>query len=177
VAHEVNRLWALAPLVALLMIAGVGALLLNRGADRAVHFEARVGRMAPALDLPALDGDGRVQASALAGRPYVVNLFASWCGPCRIEHPQLMALRGLGAPVIGVAYKDTPEATQSFLAEMGDPFDAVGLDPEGRFGLELGIVAVPETFVVGADGRIAAAYRGPLDETAVRDVIAPALRP
>jgi len=173
----VTRILAFAPLLALLLIAAAGAALLMRGGERAPHFEARVGRMAPALDLAPLEASQpRVTNAALAGRPYVVNMFASWCGPCRIEHPMLMRLKQLGAPIIGIAYKDRPEAAQRFLGDLGDPFALKALDPDGQFGLELGIIAVPETFVVDANGRIVAAHRGPLDEAALRDVIAPALR-
>jgi cytochrome c biogenesis protein CcmG/thiol:disulfide interchange protein DsbE len=78
--------------------------------------------------------------------------------------------------IVGVAYKDRPEASQAFLNELGNPFSVVGQDPEGRFALELGVMGVPETFVIGADGAIRAAYRGPLTDEAVRDEILPALR-
>lgn len=111
----------------------------------------------------------------MAGRAYVINMFASWCTPCRAEHPQLMALRERGVEIVGVAYKDRPEASARFLQELGDPFRVVALDPDGRFGLELGIAGVPETFVIGPDGSIRAAYRGPLTEDVVESTILPAL--
>ena len=102
-------------------------------------------------------------------------LVSEWCTPCRAEHPQLMALRRQGVDIVGIAYKDRPGAAAAFLNELGDPFTDVALDPEGRFGLELGITGVPETFVIGPDGVIRAAYRGPLTEEVVRDTILPAL--
>jgi cytochrome c biogenesis protein CcmG/thiol:disulfide interchange protein DsbE len=79
-------------------------------------------------------------------------------------------------PILGVAYKNDPGAAAGFLAELGDPYERVGLDPEGRYGLEIGLAGVPETFVVGPDGRIRALHRGPLTEDIVRSRIIPALR-
>ena len=105
----------------------------------------------------------------------MVNLFASWCTPCRAEHPQLMALRQRGVDIVGVAYKDRREASAAFLSELGDPYSVVAMDPEGRFGLELGVTGVPETVVIGPDGVIRAAHRGPLSEDDVENVILPAL--
>ncbi len=87
-----------------------------------------------------------------------------------------MALSRQGVDIVGIAYKDRPEASAAFLHELGNPFTDIGLDPEGRYGLEIGVTGVPETFVIGPDGVIRAAYRGPLTEEAVRDVILPALR-
>jgi cytochrome c biogenesis protein CcmG/thiol:disulfide interchange protein DsbE len=78
--------------------------------------------------------------------------------------------------IVGIAYKDEPEDAARFLNELGNPFSAVALDPQGRFGLELGLAGVPETFVIGADGTVRAVHRGPLTEAVVRDVIEPALR-
>jgi cytochrome c biogenesis protein CcmG/thiol:disulfide interchange protein DsbE len=109
------------------------------------------------------------------GRAYVINMFASWCTPCRAEHPRLMQLRAAGVEILGVAYKDRPGAAAQFLNELGDPFRHVALDPDGRFGLDLGIAGVPETFVVGADGTIRAVHRGPLTEDAIERTIRPAL--
>ncbi len=134
-----------------------------------------IGRPAPTFALTRLDGGELYTSDALAGRAYVINVWASWCTPCRAEHPQLMAMQAGGVEIVGVAYKDRPGASARFLNELGDPFDVVVMDPDGRFALELGIVGVPETFVVGADGRIRAAYHGPLTPEAVEETILPAL--
>lgn len=172
-----RRLTALAPLAALAAIAAAAIFVLTRGDGRQAPFEPPAQtRLAPAYELAALAGGAPVTPARFAGRPYVINLFASWCAPCRVEWPLLMRLRAEGAPVLGVAYKDTPAAAARLIGDLGDPFAAVGLDPEGRFGLDLGVTAVPETYVIGADGRVLAAHRGPLDEAALRDVIWPALR-
>lgn len=170
------RLIAFVPLAALLTLVGVSIFLLTREGERTRFTEGMVGQPAPAYALARLEGDEPLTNETREGRAYVINLFASWCTPCRAEHPQLMALRRQGVDIVGIAYKDRPEASAAFLAELGDPFTDVGLDPDGRFGLEIGVTGVPETFVVGADGTIRAAHRGPLTDEAVRDVILPALR-
>jgi cytochrome c biogenesis protein CcmG/thiol:disulfide interchange protein DsbE len=171
------RLIALVPLVALAALVVVGVLLLTREGERTEFTTGMVGRPAPTYALTRLDEGPLLTSDERHGRAYVINLFASWCTPCRAEHPQLMALRQRGVDIVGVAYKDRREASVAFLNELGDPFSVVGMDPEGRFGLELGVTGVPETFVIGPDGLIRAAHRGPLTEDAVQDVILPALEP
>lgn len=165
----------LVPLALLVVIVAIGAFLLLRGGARENFTEGMVGRPAPAFVLARLDGGEPLSSEAMSGRPYILNLFASWCAPCRAEHPQLLALKARGVEMIGVAYKDRADNTRRYLAELTDPFSAVLLDPEGRFGLELGVTGVPETVVIGADGRVLSVYRGPLTEDVVRRIIAPAL--
>jgi cytochrome c biogenesis protein CcmG/thiol:disulfide interchange protein DsbE len=170
------RLIAFVPLAALLALVGVSVFLLTRESERTRFTEGMVGQTLPAYSLAQLDGETPLTSEERRGRAYVINLFASWCTPCRAEHPQLMALQRQGVDIVGIAYKDRPEASAAFLAELGNPFADVGSDPEGRYGLEIGVTGVPETFVVGPDGVILAAHRGPLTDEAVRDVILPALR-
>ena len=171
------RLIAFVPLAALLALVAVSIFLLTREGERNRFTEGMVGQHAPAYALARLDGEAPpLTSEERRGRAYVINLFASWCTPCRAEHPQLMALQRQGVDVVGIAYKDRPEASAAFLAELGNPFADIGLDPDGRFGLEIGVTGVPETFVIGPDGVIRAAYRGPLTDEAVRDEILPALR-
>ncbi|MBC7769178.1 MAG: DsbE family thiol:disulfide interchange protein [Phycisphaerales bacterium] len=171
-----QRLAAFAPLIALLVVVLAAAFLLTRGGERETFQTGMVGRQAPEFAMERLGGGDPVAPDALAGRAYLVNVFASWCTPCRAEHPQLMALQASGVTILGVAYKDEPADTTAFLAELGNPFSVVGMDPEGRLGLEFGVTGAPETFVVGADGVIRAAYRGPLTPEVVNTVILPALR-
>jgi cytochrome c biogenesis protein CcmG/thiol:disulfide interchange protein DsbE len=92
----------------------------------------------------------------------LVNVFASWCAPCRAEHPNLMALEARGVAVVGVAWKDDPVATRAFLDELGDPYAMVLVDRDGRAGLDLGITGAPETFAVNAMGQVVAKSSGPL---------------
>lgn len=169
------RLIAFVPLAALLALVCVSVFLLTREGERERFTEGMVGQQVPAYALTRLSGDTTLTSEERQGRAYVINLFASWCTPCRVEHPQLMALRNQGVEIVGIAYKDRPETSAAFLSELGNPFADVGLDPVGRFGLELGVTGVPETFVIGPDGTIRAAFRGPLTDEAVQDVILPAL--
>ena len=171
-----KRLFVFAPLIMLALIAAAAIAMLARPEARAPHFEARVGRAAPVYELARLGGGAPVTPQDFSGRAYVINVFASWCAPCRIEAPMLMELQRQGAPILGVAYKDTPEAAAQMLRELGDPYEAKALDPDGAFGLDLGVTAAPETFVIDANGRIAGAYRGALTEEVLRREILPALR-
>jgi cytochrome c biogenesis protein CcmG/thiol:disulfide interchange protein DsbE len=173
-----KRMLPFVPLFALLLIVAVGALLLLRdhGAGGRDKFTVgMVGRAAPTFALARLGGGEPVTSEAMRGRAHVVNLFASWCTPCRAEHGELMALRARGVEIIGVAYKDDPEDTARFIAELGDPFSAVGIDRDGRLGLEFGATGAPESYVIGSDGAVRAAYRGPLTPEVVERVILPAL--
>jgi cytochrome c biogenesis protein CcmG, thiol:disulfide interchange protein DsbE len=170
-----NRAFAIIPLIALVALVGVAIFLLTREGERNTISEGLIGRPAPTFALTRLEGGELITSDAMRGRPYVINMFASWCTPCRAEHPQLMALQASGVEIVGVAYKDRPEASARFLSDLGNPFGAVAMDPEGRFGLELGLVGVPETFVIGADGTIRAVHRGPLTREAIEGTIRPAL--
>lgn len=128
---------------------------------------ALVGQPVPETVLPLLEGD-KVSDSMLdiktaaVGKPMVLNVFASWCAPCRLEHTNLMALKAKGIKVVGIAYKDDPANTRAFLDELGDPYDLVLVDQEGRAGLDLGISGVPETFVVNAFGEVTHKASGPI---------------
>lgn len=170
------RLIAFVPLVALLALVGVSVFLLTREGERERFTEGMVGQPAPAYALARLDGGEPLTGDARRGRAYVVNLFASWCTPCRAEHPLLMTMAGRGVEIVGVAYKDQPANTARYLDELGNPYREVGLDLDGQFSLQLGTAGVPETFVVSAAGRIVAVHRGPLTPDIIAQEIEPALR-
>jgi len=176
----VKRWLALVPLVILvaLTILFIGWSLKR---DPGYKPDALVGRAVPETVLPILDGDAAGTANvdlktAGVGRPMIVNVFASWCAPCRVEHPQLMALKAQGVAVVGIAYKDEPAATRRFLDELGDPFSMVLVDREGRAGLDLGISGVPETFAVDAMGKVVAKHSGPLLTSAEADRLVAAIQ-
>ena len=107
--------------------------------------------------------------------PKIVNFWASWCAPCRVEHPQLMQLAEEGIPVFGVNYKDDPVKAANFLIELGDPYSAIGADEEGRVGLEWGVYGVPETYVIDGDGNVVLRFAGPVTDTVLEARIRPAL--
>lgn len=176
-----NRWFAILPIAALIVLAVFLAVQMNRmsstGQGAEYRPDAMVGQELPLTVLPLLDGDKASDSqldlkTAAVGKPMVLNLFASWCAPCRLEHPQLLALEARGIKVVGVAYKDDPVKTRAFLDELGDPFDLVMVDREGRAGLDLGVSGVPETFVVDAYGVIKAKISGPiLNEDQVQTIL------
>ena len=157
------------PIVVLVVLAAFLVSQLNKlgGQGREYKPDAMVGQAIPETVLPILR-DGKAVDEFLdlktagVGKPMVVNLFASWCGPCRLEHEQLMKLKADGVAIVGVAYKDDPAATQAFIDELGDPFALILVDREGRAGLDLGVSGVPESFAVDAYGQIVAKASGPI---------------
>lgn len=171
-----NRWLAFAPLVVLaaLAVLFVGWSLKR---DPQVSPDALVGRPIPEVVLPMLGGEGEVDLRVAAtGQPMVLNVFASWCAPCRIEHSQLMTLQAQGVRIVGVAYKDAPADTRAFLEELGDPYAVVLMDREGRAGIELGISGVPETYAVDAMGVVVAKHTGPLVDQRDVDTLIAGLR-
>jgi cytochrome c biogenesis protein CcmG/thiol:disulfide interchange protein DsbE len=130
-----------------------------------------IGKPAPALALPPLEGLAEngspvpgIDPASFKDRVTVVNVWASWCVPCRDEHPYLVKLAAdKRSALVGINYKDKPENALSFLARFGNPFAAVGVDSGGRAAIEWGVYGVPETFIVGRDRRIAYKHIGPID--------------
>lgn len=177
-----RRALLLAPLGAAVVAGGGFAVLLHRMQtgryDPHQLPSALIGQPAPDVALPPLDPAGPgLPAGALAtGRPLLLNFFASWCMPCLVEHPSLLALRREGLPLWGIAYKDKPEAARAFLARHGSPYARVALDEPGRAGIDWGVTGVPETFLIDGTGVIRWRYPGPLTPEIVQDRLRPALR-
>lgn len=136
---------------------------------------ALAGKQIPDFSLPPLDEllqDGvqvpALSASSLKGRVSIVNVWASWCGPCREEHPFLVTLsKNTQINLVGINYKDDPENARRFLGTFGNPFSAVGRDSTGRTAIDWGVYGVPETFIVAADGTILYRHVGPLTADAI----------
>jgi cytochrome c biogenesis protein CcmG/thiol:disulfide interchange protein DsbE len=160
-----RRLLPFLPLVALAALIGLFACF-ALGRDPRVKPDALVGRPLPQIMTPTLVGGEAVSLRAAVEGPTLVNVFASWCAPCEIEHPELIRLRDSGVRIVGLAYKDDPEKTAAFLQRLGDPFAQVLVDRDGRAGIELGVSGVPETFLVGSDGVVRAKHTGPLTRKA-----------
>jgi cytochrome c biogenesis protein CcmG, thiol:disulfide interchange protein DsbE len=134
---------------------------------------ALIGKHVPAFDLARLEGVQRPAAhdsDLTAGHMTLVNIFGSWCAPCREEHPLLMmlsqdaALRAQGFEVMGLAYKDEPKNARAFLERNGNPYDRIGVDLTGRAAIDWGAYGVPESFLVRGDGVIIRKYIGPLTQ-------------
>ncbi len=138
------------------------------------------GKPAPAVQVTPL-GDGAVFGDAELRVPGVklVNFFASWCAPCRVEHPFLEQLAAEGITIYGVNYKDRAEDALGFLGELGNPYTAIGQD-QGRMALDWGVYGVPETYVIDGDGQIVLRFAGPITaqelERQIRPAIAEALQ-
>lgn len=170
------RLLLLLPLFVFAVLAVVFLLRLGSGGDRDAIPSALIGRPAPAFDLPPLEGVDRpgLSRTDLDGHVTVVNVFASWCVPCRQEHPQLMALaRDPRIQVVGINYKDREANARSFLAELGNPYAAIGVDANGRAGIDWGLYGVPETFIVDRQGIIRYKFVGPIGDQTLPAVILP----
>lgn len=157
----------------LMIFAALALLFLVRlfAGDPSTLPSALVGRAAPAVDLPPLAGlsaqgvavPGIVSKDFADGRVTLVNVFASWCGPCREEHPLLMELAAKGeARIVGLNHKDNPENARRFLGALGNPYSAVGVDPNGKASIEWGVYGVPETFLVDGRGIVRHKHVGPL---------------
>lgn len=172
-----RRLIFLLPIAIVAVLVAIFWIGLDPKRDKTALPSALIGKPAPAVDLAGLaDGAPRLTLAPFKGQLVAVNFFASWCLPCRAEHPLLKQITSeFGVPVLGIAWKDMPEAAQAFLAELGDPYAATGDDPNGRTGIDFGLTGVPETFLVGADGTVLYRFAGPLSPDALREQLAPAI--
>lgn len=160
-------------LLPVIIFAGLAILFLLRlfAGDPSRVPSALIGRPAPAMTLPPLEGlraaDGTpvpgLSPEDLKGRVTIVNVWASWCGPCRLEHPLLVDLaKDESIRMVGINYKDQAENARRFLGALGNPYAAVGVDANGRAAIDWGVYGVPETYIVGPDGAIRHKHIGPL---------------
>lgn len=134
-----------------------------------------IGKPVPQFSLPPVKGRSLgLSSDDLRGEVSLVNVFASWCVACREEHPLLMKLKTDGAlPIHGLNYKDPPDDAARWLNAFGDPYTRTGTDRDGRVGIDWGVYGVPETFVIGKDGRIAYKHIGPLTQEVLDRTILP----
>lgn len=171
-----------APLAIFLALAALlgGYLLATQffGYQRDTLPSALIGRDAPPTTLEPLFADRPGLSPELLAAPGVklVNVWASWCGPCRVEHPALMALKSMGVTVHGMNQRDEPANARRFLEDLGDPYAGVGVDRTGRASVEWGVYGVPETFVIDAQGRIVFKHVGPIVNDDLEKRILPAIR-
>ncbi len=168
-----RRALYLLPLVLFVVLVGYFATSLRPGHDSQELPSAMIAKPAPAFDIVGLGDSRGLTLDGLKGHPFVINFFAFWCVPCRIEHPLLMRLAEQNhLPLYGIAYKDKPDDSTRLLATFGDPYRQVGVDRDGRVGLDFGVYGVPETYVIDSAGVIRRRFVGPLTaETVDKDLL------
>jgi cytochrome c biogenesis protein CcmG, thiol:disulfide interchange protein DsbE len=173
---------ALLPLLIFLGFAAVAGKMLYdqdvNGRDISAIPSALIGKKAPSLALPPLEGSNTIALTdaASAGKLTLVNVFASWCVPCRQEHPILKELAKDGRlTVVGINYKDRNDNALRFLGELGNPYKAIGVDPNGKAAIDWGVYGIPESYLVGPDGTILYKKVGPFDERSMSQDLMPAI--
>lgn len=173
---------ALIPLVVFAGFAAIAGKMLYEqdvnGKDVSTIPSALIGKHAPTLALPPLEGS-QVPAltdAAIKGKLTLVNVFASWCVPCRQEHPMLKELaKDSRITLVGINYKDRNDNALRFLGELGNPYSAIGVDPKGQAAIDWGVYGIPETYLVAPDGTILYKRVGPFDERSVTQELLPAI--
>ncbi len=167
----------LLPVLLFLVVAGYFAVGLKPGRDPHEIPSAMIDKALPEFDLPALNDGPNVSNASLKGQVTVINFFASWCVPCKIEHPVLMRLATKDKiAIIGIAYKDAVEDSRRELVKGGDPYARIGVDRKGAAGFDFGVYGVPETYVVDKSGHIRKRFVGPLNAGSVEKELLPLLR-
>lgn len=166
--HAARFALALAPFAAL-----VAVLMLGLGRDPSHVPSPFVGKELPAFSAPVLGGgQGEyVSTSDFRGRVWVLNVWASWCAPCLLEHPQVTMLSESGLEVVGLNYKDASDDATTWLAEHGDPFQLSLADRDGVVGIDLGVYGVPETYVIDAGGIVLHKHIGPMAAADAEEVL------
>ncbi|MCQ0987108.1 DsbE family thiol:disulfide interchange protein [Jiella sp. LLJ827] len=173
------------PLLLFFGLAGVFLYQLLSGHDPKEIPSVLIGKTAPSTELPALAGVTGPNGQPMPGldltgpgdgRPVLVNVFASWCAPCRQEHPILMELaRDDRFRLVAINYKDKPANAREFLSSLGNPYEAIGVDEKGAATIDWGVYGVPESFLVAPDGEILFKQTGPFTPESVRDGLMPAV--
>ena len=164
---------ALVPAAAIAVLLTLGTpLLLGQNQELP---SAMINKPAPSLQVEPIEGQTLPTDAMLAdGQVKLVNFWASWCGPCRVEHPQLMDLAATGLPIIGLNYKDEDANALGFLRQLGNPYTASG-SVDGRAAVEWGVYGVPETYLIDDKGNIRLRIAGPVTDVILRTQLAPAL--
>ncbi|HEY0413545.1 MAG TPA: DsbE family thiol:disulfide interchange protein [Allosphingosinicella sp.] len=168
-----RRLLLWVPLAFFIAFVAIAVVKLRTPGDETIRSQM-IGKPMPAFALaPAVPSHPGLRLADLqAGRPRLVNVFASWCIPCRVEAPQLAALRARGVPIDGIAIRDRSEDVGAFLAQYGDPFDRIGSDPRSRVQFDLGSSGVPETFVIDGCGTIRLQHIGDIRPEDMAEILA-----
>jgi cytochrome c biogenesis protein CcmG/thiol:disulfide interchange protein DsbE len=172
-------------LIPLLVFGGIAATAAKMLYDQDFHGKniaeipsALIGTKAPSLNLPPLEGSNlpALTDEAVKGKLTLVNVFASWCIPCRDEHPLLKQLAEDGRlNIVAINYKDKNENALRFLGELGNPYHAIGVDPNGKAAIDWGVYGIPESYLVAPDGTIIYKRVGPFDDISLKEGLFPAM--
>ena len=174
-----TSIFYLLPVILFVGLAALFLLQLTSGRNNSDVPSALIGKKVPNFALTALEGSSKptfTSESAKDNKLTLINVWASWCGPCRAEHPFVEALsQNENLTVYGLNYKDSDKNAIAFLEELGDPYDAIGTDHSGRVGIDFGVYGVPETFVVNREGTIVHKFIGPINASRLKDELIPAI--
>lgn len=181
-SKKARYILALLPLLAFAGFAAIAAKMLYEqdvnGLDVSAIPSALINTKAPSLSLPPLEGANvpALNDAAIKGKLTLVNVFASWCVPCRQEHPMLKELaKDERLNIVGINYKDKSDNALRFLGELGNPYAAIGIDPNGKAAIDWGVYGIPETYLVGRDGTIVYKKVGPIDVATYEREMIPAI--
>ncbi len=165
--------WTLGVFVALVLLLAVGLRLNPREVPSPL-----IGKPAPAFELPLLmEPDKKFSEKTMLGRVWILNVWASWCPPCLVEHPVVTQVSRSGmAPVVGLNYKDKREDALPWLKRNGDPFQLIAFDANGRIGIDSGVYGVPETYIIDQQGVIRYKHIGPITPDVVKQEMEPLVR-
>src|ERR1700704_5505584 len=171
-----KRLFYMLPLALFMMLTGYFLISLRPSHDVHELPSAMLEKPAPFFDLAGLGVPRKLVLDELKGHPFIINFFASWCVPCRAEHPLLMRLAEQNhLPLYGIAYKDKPLDASRLLATFGDPYRRVGVDHNGHIGLDFGVYGLPETYVIDSPGWTRRLFVGPRTAETVDKELLPLL--
>ncbi len=176
-----SMLIAILPFVFFVAMAFVFYLLLSPGRDREAIPSVLIGKPAPDLELAPVSGITAngipvpgIPLGVFSGKISVVNFWASWCAPCRMEHPVITAIaKNADVQMIGINHKDKPDNAAKFLSDLGNPYERIGTDANGRAAIEWGVYGMPETFVVNPEGNIVFKHVGPVTANVYSEQILP----
>lgn len=160
-----KRLVLALPLIIFCIIGVVAVVMLNASSkgernSRAIGFSMQ-GALLPEISMTALDDEGVITTEGMQGDVFAINVFASWCAPCKLESPAIDQL-AKRIPVIGINYRDSEEDARRFLDQFGNPYEKIGKDADGNVSIQLGVHGLPETFIVDRDGTILYHLQGPV---------------
>jgi len=168
-----KALWTLGAFIALVVVLAVGLRLNPREVPSPL-----IGKPAPPFELPLLnEPDKRFSQKDMLGKVWIMNVWASWCPPCLVEHPVVTRIAQSGlAPVVGLNYKDTRDEALPWLKRNGDPYQLIVFDANGRIGIDYGVYGVPETYVIDRQGIIRYKHIGPLTADVVQKKVEPLVK-